>query len=95
MGEEPEEVLPKDGTTPSRDLGDLTAHHKPRRQEEAGVGQTIHQHEESGRFERREGEQQEKGRDKLCPDEEGQAHESHPIDAQLNGGHDKVDRAEE
>ena len=48
-----------------------------------------------GGFERRKGEQQQKRRHKLRPDEERQPHPGQSLGAQLNDGGDEIDRAEQ
>jgi len=74
MGQEPEQVLPQQGATAAAYLEGLTAHHQTAWQEEARTDKPIHELQERGCFERREGEQQEKGCNQLRPDKEWQPH---------------------
>ena len=74
VAEEPEKVLPENGTAAAADMDGRAIYNQTRGQEETGGGETIHQLHDDGRFQWRKGEEQKKSGDELAPDEEGQPH---------------------
>ena len=96
VGEEPEQVLPEQRAAAAggreRPVRCTTS---PLGHEEAGAGDAVHELQDAGRLERREGEEQQERGDELRPDEEGQPHQRQPRRAQLDDGDDEVDRAEQ
>ena len=95
MSEEPEEVLPKQRTAAAADVQWLTRDDHAGRQEEAGTGQVVDELHRRRRFQRREGEDQQKRGDKLRPDEERQTHPVHAFRAELDDRGHEVDRSEQ
>ena len=93
--EEPEQVLPEERVAAAGHVHDLAADDETARQEEAGSGEAIHQLQHAGRFERREGEQQQERGHELRPDEERQPHPAQALGAQLDDRDDEVHRAEQ
>ncbi len=93
--QEPEQVLPEERVAAAGPGEDLAADDEAAREEEARPGDTIHQlHGRSG-LERREGHEQQEGRDELGPHEEGESQEREPLGAELDDGRDEVDGSEQ
>ena len=75
-----------------RTSSDLAADHEAGRQEEAGAGHAVHQLQDAGGLQRREGQQQQERGHELRPDEERQPHPGQARRPQLDDGGDEVDR---
>ena len=95
MPKEPEQVLPEQRTAATGDVIGLARDHQTRRQEEAGAKHLVHQLEDACGFQRREREQEDKRRDKLCPCEERHPHPGEARRAQLNDRGNEVHRSQQ
>ena len=62
MRQEPEQMLPQQRTSAAGDVQRLPGNHQARRQEKAGAKGIVHQLQATGRFQRREGQQQQERR---------------------------------
>ena len=90
MGEEPEQVLPKNWRAIAADLERCSIHNQARGQEEAGIGQSIHELQYGRSFKWRKGHKQKEGRDELGPDEKRHAEPGHTRCAHLNDCYDEI-----
>ena len=95
MGEEPEQVLPKQGIAVATVVERPSTHDQTARHEETRAGEAIHQLQDGGRFKRRERQQQQEGGHELRPHKEGQAHPAQTLRPKLDDCRDEVDRPEQ
>ena len=78
MTEEPKQMLPQKRAATAAEMQWRSVHDQSAWHEKAGGSNAVHQlHDDSG-LKRRKREEQEKGGNKLCPDEKGQAHPGQP-----------------
>ena len=95
MAQEPEEMLPEQGAAAAADMQGGAGNDQPGGEEEARAQEIVGQLQHAGGFQRREGQEQQKGGDELRPDEKGQAHPVQALDPQLYDGGDEIDGAQQ
>ena len=95
VSQEPEEMLPQNRTSTSGPMGYMARHDESRRHKEARPKQAVHDLHRASRFERRKGEQQQKRRHELRPNEKGQPHKCHAGSPELDDRRDEIHRAEQ
>src|SRR5580658_11023238 len=94
VSEEPEQVLPEESRASGMGY-QLVIHHQIRWDKEAGSGDVIENHEDACRHQHGKCGQAHARGYEPCPGAQWQTHEAHAFDAEIEGGGDEVQGAQQ